>query len=115
MAGLSNGQIGKAFKRNKGLNHHTIEKLLHAFPDLKRDWFLYGDSDVRLDVRAGVRTEANLQVNEPNTGYKTRAELEAEIERLKAANSALIDAFKAIGEGKSGGGSDVGRKGQKQA
>ncbi len=118
-AGLSNGQIGKAFKRNQGLNHDTIEKLLHAFPDLDRNWFLTGSSNVRMDVRSEVRTEPDLKIHEPEALYglakEKIIELESEVERLKAANNALLEAFSRISEGKSGGASDVAGKGQKSA
>ncbi|WP_442795348.1 S24 family peptidase [Pelobium manganitolerans] len=41
-AGLSVGLIGKARKAKKGLHSETIEKILHAYPELNPVWFLTG-------------------------------------------------------------------------
>lgn len=39
-AGLSVGLIGKAIKKDSGLNSDTIEKILHAYSDMNPEWFL---------------------------------------------------------------------------
>ena len=41
-AGLSNGLIGNAFTKGKGLNTDTIEKILYAYPDLNVEWLFTG-------------------------------------------------------------------------
>jgi transcriptional regulator with XRE-family HTH domain len=106
----------------KGKRNITIELIdsAHKHYAIDVNFIFSGEVDPEVDpkvdpVQPKVRLEPKSMVNEGEVSYKTRAELEAEIASLKSANSALIEAFKAIGEGKSGGAGDVGRKGQKSA
>lgn len=41
-AGLSVGLIGKAITNNSGINSSSIEKILHAYPEINVEWLLTG-------------------------------------------------------------------------
>lgn len=41
-AELSVGQIGKAISKNSGINSSSIEKILHAYPEINAEWLLTG-------------------------------------------------------------------------
>lgn len=41
-ADLSVGQIGKAIMKNSGINSSSIEKILHAYPEINAEWLLTG-------------------------------------------------------------------------
>ena len=41
-AELSIGQIGKAIAKNSGINSSSIEKILHAYPEINAEWLLTG-------------------------------------------------------------------------
>lgn len=45
-AGLSVGQIGKAIANNSGINSTSIEKILHAYPELSPEWLLTGTGEM---------------------------------------------------------------------
>ena len=45
-ANLSVGLIGKAKKTNAGLNSDSIEKILHAYPNLSAHWLLTGEGNM---------------------------------------------------------------------
>jgi transcriptional regulator with XRE-family HTH domain len=74
--------------------------------------------DLHLNLHPDLRTDLRPEVNEVSVPYDKDdhiTHLEREVERLKAANQALLEAFKAIGAGKGHGASDVGHKSQKSA
>lgn len=104
----------------KGKRNITIELIdsAHKHYGIDVNFIFSGEVDPEVDPKVDpvglkVRSEPKSIVNEGEVRYKTIAELEQEIARLKSANTALIEAFKAIGAGKSAGGIDLGRKGQK--
>ena len=45
-AGLSVGLIGKCRKNNRGMASDSIEKILHAYPELSAEWLLTGDGEM---------------------------------------------------------------------
>lgn len=107
-----------------------LSKIMDVYPQVNLDWILTGNGDmIKLvdpelnpDLNPGLNPDAKYniekdtsQAGEPELSYKRVHELEAENERLKAANAALIEAFKAIGEGKAHGGGNMAHKEQKSA
>jgi repressor LexA len=45
-AELSVGQIGKAISNNSGINSSSIEKILHAYPEINAEWLLTGNGQM---------------------------------------------------------------------
>lgn len=58
VAGLSVGQIGKAIANNSGINSTSIEKILHAYPDINPEWLLTGQGEM-------LKTGASIGAKSP--------------------------------------------------
>lgn len=70
-ADLSVGLIGKAIKKNSGLNSDTIEKILHKYIDLNPEWFLLERGNMlkpnveeKLHIKSVTKSVTNNVTNE---------------------------------------------------
>ncbi|SFC53408.1 hypothetical protein [Flavobacterium phragmitis] len=68
-AGLSIGQIGKAISNNSGINSTSIEKILHAYPELNPEWLLTGKGEM-LKVPAKGEEELVTSAEKQQLDYK---------------------------------------------
>ena len=78
-AGLGNGLVGKAMKRNKGFTPSTIEKINSTFPKINTDWLNTGNGGM-------------LKVpNEPIENYKEIIDKMAEeLKKVKDSRKEVI-------------------------
>lgn len=84
-AGLSVGLIGKSIRANKGLNSETIEKILHAYPQLNAAWLLTGEGEM---LKENTKPPEKKTIDEKDSYI---IELQKEkIEHLKEKIQALI-------------------------
>ena len=58
--GLSNGYIGSM---RKGFGAEKLNNVLTAFPELNRDWLLYGDGEMIVQTPSVVDTRPRLPLN----------------------------------------------------
>lgn len=103
----------------KGKRNITVELIDSAHKQFGIDVKFIFSGKVDPEVDAEVDPDLKTELNDPQQEYQssamTIAELKSELEELKAENRAFLKAFRAIGEGKTGGASDVAGKGQKSA
>lgn len=78
-AGLSVGLLGKSRKNKGGLNSDSIEKILHAYPDINPEWFLTGKGEMQKTTN---REEANID-------QKLVVEMINEIKNMAIKNAVL--------------------------
>ena len=78
MCGLSNGYLNSM---KSGFGNNKLAQVLTAFPELNRDWLVYGEGEMIKDELAEVSipTEETL----PIVDDALIAELRAQIERLE--------------------------------
>lgn len=95
--GMSNGYVNAM---RKGLGTEKLNNVLTAFPDINRDWLLYGEGDMLLpsDHSPVINGDGNTQVvgnsNNVNGGdvlAKTLAEMKDLIRQQMESNSILVE------------------------
>ena len=69
-AGLSVGQIGKAIANNSGINSTSIEKILHAYPEISPEWLLTGKGEMLKNNDLLVNEESSIYGLEPKNEEK---------------------------------------------
>lgn len=105
-------------------SYDIIADFTNMFEDLNIRWLLIGEGspllnkgDLHPALHPNLHPDDNKEiVSEPTAHYDDHTrikKLEGEVNHLKAANKALLDAFRAIGEGRPIRVSDVGSKGTK--
>lgn len=106
-ARLGNGLVAKAIKSNGKLSVGLIEKILGAYPDVNRDFLLFGEGDVLNDAarepRAGkVNRETDKASDADVSGEPTPMQLMKIIvetnESIRKDHSELISLHKQIVE-----------------
>ena len=79
--GLSNGYINSM---KSGYGKGKLEQVLSAFPELNRDWLVYGEGEMlKGETRPLTQPEVTAE-EEPRSESSLVAELRAQIERLEA-------------------------------
>ena len=74
--GLSNGYI-RNFKGNLGVK--KLEDILTAFPELRKDWLLFGEGNM---LNTSINKEAAEELNQPQNTMTEQPEERMMIERL---------------------------------
>lgn len=88
-AGLSIGLIGRAIKNNTTLNSETIEKILHAYPDLNPEWLLLEQGDM-------IKSAQNINSNQsPGSVNSNINGVNGNVSISQNDFSSLLDAQKA--------------------
>ena len=59
--GLSVGLIGKCRRDGKDLSSRVIKKIIYFYPDLNRDWLLYGEGEM---LNRDDKKETTAVINE---------------------------------------------------
>lgn len=78
--GMSNGYISSM---RKGLGEEKLNNVLKQFPELSREWLLYGEGDMlRPHVSQSVSGDHNTQVAGNGNSVNTGATLDRAIEEI---------------------------------
>lgn len=94
-SGLSNGYINSI---RKGLGVEKLENVLKSFPDLNRDWLLYGEGTMLIDSSTSNGSHSSQAVGEGATannseGVKECLEI---IRKQQESIDKLVDAIAAL-------------------
>ena len=83
MCGLSNGYLNSM---KSGYGNNKLSQVLRAFPELNRDWLVYGEGEMLVQEQneMSLSQPAEARGEAPLTESALVAELRAQIERLEA-------------------------------
>lgn len=83
MCGLSNGYLNSM---KSGYGNNKLSQVLRVFPELNRDWLVYGEGEMLVQEQNGtpLSQPAEARGEAPLTESALVAELRAQIERLEA-------------------------------
>lgn len=86
MCGLSNGYINSM---KSGYGNNKLAQVLSAFPELNRDWLVYGEGEMLRSITQPKEDSASSQPNIVGEALPLQedgliAELRAQIERLES-------------------------------
>ena len=78
MCGLSNGYLNSM---KSGYGNSKLIQVLETFPELNRDWLVYGEGEM---IKDDNQLKENAPIDVPVTEDTLVAELRAQIEKLEA-------------------------------
>lgn len=86
MCGLSNGYVNSM---KSGYGNNKLAQVLSAFPELNRDWLVYGEGEMLRSIAQPKEESASSQPNVEGEALPVQedsliAELRAQIERLES-------------------------------
>lgn len=80
MCGLSNGYLNSM---KSGYGNSKLLQVLRAFPELNRDWLVYGEGEMLVET-ATLPRSTGVREDVPITDEALVAELRSQIEKLEA-------------------------------
>ena len=81
MCGLSNGYVNSM---KSGYGKSKLEQVLSAFPELNRDWLVYGEGEMIKGETSSLTQPEVMAEENPRGESSLIAELRAQIERLES-------------------------------
>lgn len=78
-AGLSVGLIGRAIKSKSSLTSDSIEKILHAYPELNPNWLLTGRGEMIININEEESQKNAYLLNKNGEVFKKNAKADAKV------------------------------------